>query len=101
LSRGRKITLVVGIVVAAGLLGYALERGALLMRIGANHAAKQTCSCLFVSGRPLDACRAEFTGLEGRLLSLEAGEAVVEARMLGLFTARAEFEEGYGCDVAR
>ena len=45
-------------------------------RIGTTYVAKQTCSCLFVAGRPLDSC-SRFDLVAGRVrerLRLPSGE---------------------------
>lgn len=67
-------------------------------RIGTTYVAKQTCSCLFVAGRPPDSCRTDFD--PAALQSLEvvaSGRAVTVSALGGLISARAEFEKDYGC----
>lgn len=69
-------------------------------RIGAAYAAKQTCSCLFVSGRPLESCLQDFSPRDRALLSIRAeAEAVRTSALGGLASARARFEPGFGCSL--
>ena len=96
----RPIALVVGIVLAAGVV-YAGYQGVSLARIATNYVAEQTCSCLFVSGRSADSCRGDFGGAAARLIALKPEDRAVTASMLGILSARAEFDEGFGCHVAR
>jgi hypothetical protein len=67
-------------------------------RIGTAYVAKQTCSCLFVAGRPLDSCSTDFDSEALRSLDVVAGSSAVTASALGgLVSSRAEFENGFGC----
>jgi hypothetical protein len=100
LTRRRKIALAAGTVLLAGLV-YGAYQGVRMARIAVTYAAEQTCSCLFVSGRAADSCRGDLGGGVARLLSIDVGQTTVTASMLGLFSARAEFDEGFGCHVAK
>ena len=72
-------------------------RGLSLMRIGAGYGAKQVCSCVFVSGRPLEACRQDLLPLARRIVFTDAADGQVTASALGVVRATARFEEGFGC----
>lgn len=100
MSRGRRIVLVAGIVLLAGTV-YAGFQGVSTARIAANYAAKQTCSCLFVSGRSAQSCESDLRGVVARVTAWQAEDRAVTASVLRVFTARATFEEGFGCHVAR
>jgi len=96
----RPIAIVAGVVLAAGVV-YAGYQGLSMARIAVNYAAEQTCSCLFVSGRSPDSCRRDFNGAAARLIAFQQEDRAVTASMLGIFSARAEFDEDFGCHVAR
>ncbi|MFC4308128.1 hypothetical protein ACFPN2_03450 [Steroidobacter flavus] len=67
-------------------------------RIGTTYVAKQTCSCLFVAGRPLDSCRTDFDPEALRPLDVViGGSAVTVSALGGLISSRAQFEKEYGC----
>ncbi len=87
------LTLVI-VVVALGL-----HRLRPLGELGAGYAAEQTCSCVFVSARPLPSCRGDLDPLAQKLVSLRVGEAEVRASVVGLFRARAVFDARYGCTL--
>lgn len=99
----RKYWLVIGlaVIVAVGVGGYFGMQGPMLYgRIGTTYAAKQTCSCLFVSGRSLEACQADLPGADARrMLTLSVNGHQVKASAYGLVNATATYEEGYGCRV--
>ena len=99
MSRGRFIALVAGTVLLAGAV-YAGFQGASLARIAAGYAAKQTCSCLFVSGRSPESCDGDLRGVVARVTAWQVDGATVSASVLRVFAARAAFEEGFGCHVA-
>jgi hypothetical protein len=64
--------------------------------IGVGYAAQQTCSCLFVSGRPLPSCRADLDPLAQRIVALHpTGERVVATTIL--FSATSVFDPVFGC----
>jgi len=67
-------------------------------RIGTAYVAKQTCSCLFVAGRPLDSCSTDFEPEALQSVDVVTGNSAVTVSALGgLISSRAEFENGFGC----
>ena len=67
-------------------------------RIGTTYVAKQICSCLFVAGRSLESCHTDFEAEALRALDVQVSEQAVTASALrGYISARAQFEQGYGC----
>jgi hypothetical protein len=67
-------------------------------RVGTVYVAKQTCSCLFVAGRPLDSCHTDFDAEAVRPLDVSVFQNSVKVSALGgLISARAQFDRGYGC----
>jgi hypothetical protein len=67
-------------------------------RIGTAYAAKQTCSCLFVSKRSPASCRTDYdpAAVEPLKWQIGADEVTVSA-LGGLVSAQAHFEQGFGC----
>jgi hypothetical protein len=79
-----------------------LARGQIaLAEIGTAFAAKQTCSCLFLSRRQLDSCQRDFDPAETRMLAWRIESRSVTVSVLLLFSATAEFDEGFGCHLVR
>ena len=69
-------------------------------RIATGYAAKQTCSCLHVSGRALDSCMADFAEDARRQISIAAdGDRVRASVLFGAVSAEAAFEPDYGCRI--
>lgn len=67
-------------------------------RLGTVYVAKQTCSCLFVAGRPLDSCYTDFDSEAVRPLDVSVTQSSVTVSALGgVISARAQYEPGYGC----
>lgn len=69
-------------------------------RIATGYAAKQTCSCIHVSGRSLESCLADFPPEAGDSLRVEQdGDEVHASVLFGAITARARYEEEFGCTL--
>jgi hypothetical protein len=68
--------------------------------IGTAYVAKLTCSCLFVSHRTRQSCATDYDAAAVRPLTQEvAGQSVTVSALGHLITARAVFEQGFGCHV--
>jgi hypothetical protein len=68
--------------------------------IGSAYVAKLTCSCLFVSHRPMQSCQSDFDAVAIRPLTTEvAGQSVTVSALGHLISARAVFEPGFGCHL--
>lgn len=95
----RKWQLIVGVLVLLVGIGVWSARDTFATaRIGTTYVAKQTCSCLFVAGRPLDSCSTDFDPEALRSLDVVSGNSAVTVSALGgVISARAEFENGFGC----
>ena len=65
--------------------------------LASAYGAKKVCSCVFVAGRDLDACKADFTeDVSAATFILE--ERAVRVEVLGgRFSERAAYREGLGC----
>lgn len=85
---------------ALGLVGIGLwASGPILAqgRIGAAFIARTTCSCVFVAGRSLASCRTDWPSGAETIAVRQEDDAVVASAALGLVSARAVFEQDYGC----
>jgi hypothetical protein len=89
--------------VAALVLGVGAWFGNRLLEqahIGTAYVAKLTCSCLFVSHRPMQSCATDYDIPAARLLTEEVGNHSVTVFSPGhLVSTRAVFEQGYGCHL--
>ncbi len=87
-------------VVLPGLI-WSLQGQYQYARIATTYAAKQTCSCLNVSGRALESCLADFPS-EGRgLIDVKPeGQSVRASVLFGAISANASYEENYGCAIS-
>src|SRR5258708_79142 len=68
LSR-KSVFWLVAIAVIAIIAAYFARGQIALAEIGTGFAAKETCSCLFVSRRQLDSCKRDYDPVQARLLS--------------------------------
>jgi hypothetical protein len=100
MRKGLLIGVGVVIVIVAGAM-YAGRDTWASARIGTVYVAKQTCSCLFVAGRTMDSCRTDYDPAALKPLTVDATDKGVKVSALGgLVSARAEFEQGFGCHPA-
>ena len=89
------------IVIVAAAVAWAGRGTYQTARLGTVYVAKQTCSCLFVARRTADSCRTDYEPDAIAPLELEIGASDVKVSALGgLLSARAQFEEGFGCHPA-
>jgi hypothetical protein len=98
----RRKPIVLGAVAAAVIAGFALWRRLRLSdlaSIGAGYAAQQTCACVFISHRALASCKTDLDPLAQRLVSVRVGADEVTASTLGLSSAVARYEQGFGCSL--
>lgn len=95
----RKWLLIIGVLVMLIGIGVWSSRDTFATaRVGTVYVAKQTCSCLFVAGRPLDSCHTDFDAEAVRPLDVSVSQNSVTVSALGgLISARAQFDRGYGC----
>jgi hypothetical protein len=103
LSRKRWIWIAVLAVVAVaiGVGAWAASGPVTYANIAAGYAAKQTCSCINVSGRTLDSCLADFPADARRNITVSVdGDAVRASVLFGAISSEAVYEEEYGCRVA-
>ena len=95
----RKWLLIIGVLVVLIAIGVWSSRDTFATaRTGTVYVAKQTCSCLFVAGRPLDSCYTDFDADAVRPLEVSvATNSVTVSALGGLISARAQYDAGYGC----
>ena len=68
--------------------------------IATGYAAKQTCSCLHVSGRELDSCLADFPEDARNSLTITPdGDTVRASVLFGAISTEAAYDEEYGCRI--
>lgn len=66
--------------------------------VGAAAMAKVACSCVFIDGRTLEACRADDPpGFEQIAVEIDTNAKIATARVLGVIARRASYTQDYGC----
>lgn len=92
------VVLVLVVLLIAG--GIYAERIAGQAGVGAAVMAKVACSCVFVDGRSLGACRADDPpGFEGVAVAIDTGAKTATGSVFGLIKRRAAYSEAYGCTL--
>jgi hypothetical protein len=95
---------VIALVVLVAIVGAAMYFGRdtwTTAKLGTVYVAKQTCSCLFVAGRPMDSCRTDYDPAAIKPLTVEKLQNGVKVTALGgIVSAQAQFEQGFGCHPA-
>jgi hypothetical protein len=100
LKRVLKVGAVVLGLVAAGVLGRVAWQAWVGGEVAAGYSAKVLCSCVFVSQRDPESCRAqELSIFDFVRTKIDREAGVVDATALWIGHARAEYEEGFGCTV--
>jgi hypothetical protein len=88
----------VAVIAVLGIGFVTMRDDAAYAHIATGYAAKQTCSCLHVSGRTMESCVADFPEEARSNITVTAEENNVSASVLfGAISAEAVYEEGYGC----
>jgi len=86
-----------GAIVVAGA-SYFGWRMSVAADVGAAAIAKVECSCVFVEGRTLEACRADDPpGFSGVQATVDEASKSVTGSVFGLIRRRAALQQGYGC----
>jgi hypothetical protein len=99
LGRGKRILVVIVLLIVGGAVAWRTLRLSDLAQIGAGYAAEQTCACVFVAGRTLDSCVHELDPMAQRLVLVRAGTDEVTARAFGVAHATARYQPGFGCSL--
>ncbi|HCK84443.1 MAG TPA: hypothetical protein DHW63_07980 [Hyphomonadaceae bacterium] len=99
-KRGIWIAVSGALALGAGLLAWSFADDLAYAQIATGYAAKQTCSCVHVSGRPLEACLGDFPEDARRQIKVtQAGARTRASVLFGLVAAEAAFEDGFGCSI--
>ena len=86
-------------ILLAAAFAWRTFRVSALLEAGAGYSAQQTCACLWVSGRALESCKTDLDPLARKLVSIRVGTNEVTASGLGIATATATYEKGFGCSL--
>lgn len=90
--------ILLGVIVLLAVVGAMVgPRVVTLVTVGAGYTAKQVCSCVYVSGRSIEACAKEPEQPADTLVKWTAANGKVTASTLGLAHATARYDEGFGC----
>jgi hypothetical protein len=88
------------IIAAVAFCAWSMRDDVAYANIATGYAAKQTCSCLHVSGRPLESCVSDFPEDARRQITVSAeGDAVRASVLFGAIRSEAVFETGFGCRI--
>lgn len=87
------------VILLGAVVAWRRYRVSALLDAGAGYSAQQTCACLWVSGRTLESCKMDLDPLARRLVSIRVGANEVTASGLGIATATAGYEKGFGCSL--
>lgn len=100
----RKRWMWMGVLVAALVLigagAWASQGQIAYANIATGYAAKQTCSCLHVSGRTLDSCLADLPADARSTITItQDGETVRASVLFGAISSESIYENEYGCRI--
>ena len=100
----RKRWMWVGVLVAAALLvgagAWAAQGPIGYAKMATGFGAKQMCSCIHISGRPLDSCMMDFPEDARNAVTItEDGEVVRASVLFGAISSEAIYEEEFGCRI--
>ncbi|MCX7357455.1 MAG: hypothetical protein NT015_04825 [Alphaproteobacteria bacterium] len=100
----RKRWIWIGVLVAAlvviGAGAWASRGQVAYANIATGYAAKMTCSCLHVSGRPLESCLADFPeDARNNITISENGDVVRASVLFGAISSEAKYEQEFGCSI--
>jgi hypothetical protein len=100
----RKRWIWVGAAIAAlvvlGATAWAVKDDVAYARIATGYAAKQTCSCVHLSGRGLDSCVSDFPEDAREQITIAQDGAMTRASVLfGAISAEARFDNDFGCTL--
>lgn len=101
--KGWMVAALLLVLIGAAAGAWAWRRLAPYPEVGSVYIAQQVCACVFVAGRPENACRAEFQPDIGRFhvrVSRAGRGGMVQTRLL-LFRGASRYDPGYGCTIVR
>lgn len=100
--RKRWIVLAAAVLLIGGGAAYALTGPVPYLNLATGYVAQQTCACRYVSERALESCLADYPAdaVASMNISTSDEEKSVSASVLGdLFSARAVYDEEFGCTI--
>jgi hypothetical protein len=100
--RKRWIWLIVLVVIVAAIGGgaWASRDQITYAGIATGYAAKQMCSCLYVSGRDLESCLADYPDDARRNITVSVeGDSVRASVLFGAIHSEAVRDGEYGCRI--
>lgn len=103
------IILAVLALIGAALWQVYLKEQVAFGKVASAYAAKQICSCRFVSERELESCKTDFTQDISALTITESyidttgrtDQSITASVLGGLISEKATFEPGLGCTLQR
>jgi hypothetical protein len=102
MALGRRKRVLLGVatfLLIAGFVAWRRFRISDLTNIGTGYTAQQTCACIFIGGRTLESCVTDLDPLARRLVSVRVGTDEVTASSIGVVTATARYQKGFGCSL--
>lgn len=95
--------------VGAAAWQFALKDQIAFGKVASAYAAKQICSCRFVSKREMESCKTDFTQDISALTISESDtdttgrvdQSITASAALGLISEKATFEPGLGCTLIK
>jgi hypothetical protein len=86
--------------IAIASTAWALQGQIAYARIATSYAAKQTCSCLYVSERTLESCIADFPeDVRESIAVTQDGDTVRASVLFGAISAEAVADGEFGCRI--
>ena len=88
------------LIIGLGVAVWGGRNAYITANIGAAYVAKHTCSCMFVAGRTAESCSQDYDPQAASLLTVQpTTNSVTVSALAGVMSARAEFEDGFGCHL--
>jgi hypothetical protein len=90
----------IAVLVVLGATAWAVKDDVAYARIATGYAAKQTCSCVHLSGRALESCVSDFPEDAREQITIAQDGAMTRASVLfGAISAEARFDDDFGCTL--
>lgn len=94
------LALLLGALAVLIAAGFAAQGSVTYANLATTYAAKQTCSCRFVSNRPMESCLADFPAdAQSQIAVTEDGARISASAFFGAFKAESIYEDGFGCSI--
>lgn len=94
------LALLLGAIAVLAAAAFAAQRPITYANIAIVYAAKQTCSCRFISGRSMESCLGDFPqDAQSQFQITETGHTIRASVFFGAFQSEAKYEDGFGCSI--